>query len=141
MSTAYLGGRLTYAVAGQVDQRVRPRILRLDYLGTARSGTRRLRSVRTVACSGWREDTAHERHSDCLDLPELPTGAKPSWQKADALRIWFTSSVFLAGAIGNEYASHCTTRHAEWNLLPAEWDREPWKLDAPKCGRGGEGKL
>jgi hypothetical protein len=141
MSETYLGGRLTYAVAGQVDRRVRPRILRRDHLGAARSAEKRLRSARTAACSGWREDTAHERHSDCLDLPELPTGAKPSWQKAKALRIWFTSSLFLDGAMGNEYASHCTTRHAEWNLLPPAWDREPLKLDASKCGGGSEGQF
>ena len=92
MSTAYLGGRLTYAVAGQVDRRVRPRILRRDYMGAARSGAERLRSARTAACSGWREDTAHERHSDCLDLAELPPGAKLCGPKAEALRMQLTSS-------------------------------------------------
>ncbi len=136
-----LAGRLTYAVAGQVDRRVRPRILRRDYLGAAQSGTERLRSAWAAASSGWQEDTAHERHSDCLDLPELPTGAKPSWQKAEALRIWFTYSVFLAGAKGNGCASVCTTRHADRNLLLPEWDREPRKLEAPKGGRVSEGQF
>jgi len=107
-------------------------------MGAARSGIERRRSARTAACSGWRDDTAHERHSDCLDLPEMTPGAKPSWQKAEALRIWFNSSLFLAGAKGNGCASVCTTRDAERNLLPPEWDREPRKLDAPNGGRGSE---
>jgi hypothetical protein len=71
-----------------------------------------------AACPGWREDTTYERHSDCLDLPEVPTGAEPSWQKVEALRIWFTASLILAGAKGNGCASLCTTRDAEGSLLP-----------------------
>jgi hypothetical protein len=49
-----------------------------------------------------------------------------------------TSSFPLPGAIGNECASPCTTRHAERNLLPPERNREPRQLDAPGCGRGSE---
>ncbi len=141
MNAVNLAGRLTYAVAGQVDRRVRPRILRRDYLGAARSGEERLRSAKTAACSGWREATAHERHSDCLDLPEVLPGAKPLRPKAEVFRMQFTTSFLLPGAKGNGYASLCTTRHSERSQLPPARDREPRKLDEPKCGGGSEGQF
>jgi hypothetical protein len=141
MSAAYLAGRLTYAVAGQVDWRVRPRILRRDFLGAARSGEKRIRSARTAAFSGWQEDTVHERHSDCLDSPELPTGAKPSWPKAEAFRMQFISSFLLPGAKGNACAPLCTTSLAEGKFLPPEWDREPLLLDATQSIGGREGQF
>jgi hypothetical protein len=74
----------------------------------------------------------------CLDLPELPPGAKPSWPKAEALRMLFTSSFFVAGAKGNEHATRCMTCHEEWNSLAPE--RDPVRLVLEACNRDGSGE-
>jgi hypothetical protein len=74
----------------------------------------------------------------CLDLPELPPGAKPAWPKAEALDVEFSSSLSLAGAKGNEYATPCTTCHEEWNSLAPERDRARLELEA--CNRDGSGE-
>jgi hypothetical protein len=87
MNAVKLAGRLTYAVAGQVDWRVRPRSMRLESLAAGRQRSKPLRSATMAVCLSWREDTAHERNSDCFDLQRLPAGAKPAWPKADALRM------------------------------------------------------
>jgi hypothetical protein len=75
----------------------------------------------------------------CLDLPELSPGAKPAWPKAEALGVEFSSSLSLAGAKGNEYATPCTTCHEEWKSLAQERDRVRLELDACNPDGIGEG--
>jgi hypothetical protein len=71
----------------------------------------------------------------CLELRELPPGAKPAWPKAEALRMQFNSSFFLSGAKGNEHAMPCTACHEEWNPLAPERDLVRLEFDA--CDRAG----
>jgi hypothetical protein len=74
----------------------------------------------------------------CLELRELPPGAKSTWTKAEALRMQFNSSFFLSGAKGNEHATPCTTCHEEWNSLAPE--RDPVRLELEACNRDGSGE-